>query len=277
MNVLPLFIDDWFSSQPINDMDGDEERGYFRLCCHAAKLEYAGLPNDQRLLANWSRLESQWNKQTRDKRFRSNLTSGQKILANFYEKDGRLFNKKVLERVDEFYRRRGHAQRAAQVRWEDARASDEHDPEHMPDMCPGNATRVGVGSGDLPPKEIPKVESISRRRRSSAGAYDLLSPRQKGRFDRFWAVYWRKVGRDDAATAFATRVPDDDSGEFYLGVILKAIEQQTPEMRAREPSKIPHPATWLNRGSMFDEPIQPGFVMEQSRGQKRLAMLDQVT
>lgn len=141
MNVLPLYIDDWLSSQSIDDMDAEEERGYFRLCLHAAKLELEGLPNDERLLANWSRLGPQWSKPSRDKRFRSGVTSGQKILQNFQEKDGRLFNERVLKCVEQYKARQDQAQQAAQKRWSgrDAPAMQTHMPEH----CGRNATRVG--------------------------------------------------------------------------------------------------------------------------------------
>lgn len=145
MNVLPLYIDDWLSSQAIDDMDAEEERGYFRLCLHAAKLELEGLPKDERLLSNWSRLGAQWNKPTKDKRFRSELTSGQKILRNFFEQDGRLFNQKVLVCVQQYKTRQDQAQQAAQKRWQGRDASAMR--EHMREQSGGNATRVGSENG----------------------------------------------------------------------------------------------------------------------------------
>ena len=72
-------------------------------------------------------------------------------------------------------------------------------------------------------------------------------------FDRFWAAYPKKVGKEAARTSFAkTRVKVD--------VLIDAIERQKRGAQwTRENGRyIPNPATWLNQGRWEDE-VQPAF------------------
>jgi hypothetical protein len=73
-------------------------------------------------------------------------------------------------------------------------------------------------------------------------------------FNRFWAAYPKKAGKDAARTAFAKRKPD----EALLGQMLAAIDgQKATEQWQRDGGQyIPHPATWLNQGR-FDDELQP--------------------
>lgn len=75
-----------------------------------------------------------------------------------------------------------------------------------------------------------------------------------GRFDRFWALYPNKKGKDDAKKAWQKRHPSDALTE----IILRAVEvqKQWPEWTKDAGRFIPHPATWLNRGSWDDEPAR---------------------
>lgn len=66
-------------------------------------------------------------------------------------------------------------------------------------------------------------------------------------FEQFWFAYPRKVGKKQAMKAYATAVK-----ETKAETILAAIEKQKPTWK--DPQFIPHPATWLNRGSWDDEP-----------------------
>ena len=92
-----MYVDDWLSSGRIDLMDAYEERGYFRLLLRAWKQPDCGLPTDQLTLAAWSRMGTQWFRETADKTLRTaGKTSGQKVLECFVERDGRLFNEKQL-------------------------------------------------------------------------------------------------------------------------------------------------------------------------------------
>jgi hypothetical protein len=117
MNGLLIVVNDWLSSQAIADMDATEERGFLRLSLHAARREHEGFPKDERLLANLSLLGQQWWRRTKDRKFRSELTSGGKLLKCFDEIEGRLFIPGVLHAVRVYRERCQQASRAAKKRW----------------------------------------------------------------------------------------------------------------------------------------------------------------
>lgn len=65
-------------------------------------------------------------------------------------------------------------------------------------------------------------------------------------FDTFWQAYPRKVGKAAALKAWKKHKPDIDK-------CLAALEWQKNDDQWQDKSFIPHPATWLNRGSWDDE------------------------
>jgi hypothetical protein len=70
-------------------------------------------------------------------------------------------------------------------------------------------------------------------------------------FDDFWDVYPRSVGKDKARTAFATAVK---RGANPDAIITAAASFAARCGLARQETKfIPHPTTWLNRGSWSDD------------------------
>lgn len=72
------------------------------------------------------------------------------------------------------------------------------------------------------------------------------------RFDRFWAVYPNKKGKDDARKAWRKRRPSEALTEIVLAAVTRQV--RWPEWLKDGGDFIPHPATWLNRGSWDDEP-----------------------
>lgn len=72
-------------------------------------------------------------------------------------------------------------------------------------------------------------------------------------FDRFWAAYPRKVGKEKARRAFEKLHP----GEADLQQMLAELERQRKVYHwGKENWKfIPHPATWLNQRRWEDETI----------------------
>lgn len=72
-------------------------------------------------------------------------------------------------------------------------------------------------------------------------------------FDRFWAAYPRKVGKEKARRAFEKLHP----GEADLQQMLEELERQRNAYHwGKENWKfIPHPATWLNQRRWEDETI----------------------
>jgi hypothetical protein len=68
-------------------------------------------------------------------------------------------------------------------------------------------------------------------------------------FDEFWAVYPRRIGKEDARKAYAkalkTSAPD---------VILAGARRYAREVAETEPKFIKHPGPWLRAGRWEDEP-----------------------
>ena len=84
-------------------------------------------------------------------------------------------------------------------------------------------------------------------------------------FDKFWACYPRKEGKQDAKRAFLKIKPD----EALLDTMLAAIQKQRHSDQWSEARFIPHPATWLNGRRWEDEPAQvkvsPGKTVSAAR------------
>ena len=80
-----------------------------------------------------------------------------------------------------------------------------------------------------------------------------LSPSDR-LFDKFWSVYPRHEGKQDAVKAFAKLKVDDAMLETMINAILK--QKQSDQWS--DPRFVPHPATWLNGHRWEDEPAKAG-------------------
>jgi uncharacterized protein YdaU (DUF1376 family) len=71
------------------------------------------------------------------------------------------------------------------------------------------------------------------------------------RFERFWAAYPRKVGRDAAWKEWLKRSPTNDLTDY---MIIKIAEHRASPQWLRDGGQfIPHPRTWLSQGRWQDE------------------------
>lgn len=70
------------------------------------------------------------------------------------------------------------------------------------------------------------------------------------RFEEFWGVYPRKVGKDKARTAYASATRRADENAVIVGAMRVASDPNLPEKQF-----VPHPTTWLNRGGWEDEAL----------------------
>jgi uncharacterized protein YdaU (DUF1376 family) len=132
MRAFLLYIDDWLSSPRISLMDAHEERGYFRLILHEYLQPDCGLPDDDKVLAVWSKLGPQWWLETRDKSLRQKgVTSGAKLRACFELRNGRLFNERL-------YREWLHQQEVRQTRSESGRRGAAKRWKQLPSFSDGN-------------------------------------------------------------------------------------------------------------------------------------------
>ena len=71
------------------------------------------------------------------------------------------------------------------------------------------------------------------------------------KFDEFWSIYPRKVGKRDAENAYKRALKLATSEEIFEGA----------KRYATDPNRVDqftaHPATWLNRGSWADQALPP--------------------
>lgn len=73
------------------------------------------------------------------------------------------------------------------------------------------------------------------------------------RFDEFWSLVPRKVGKDKARSAYAAAVKRAGDEQTVIdGMRRFATDPNLPEKQF-----IPHPTTWLTRGGWDDEPLPP--------------------
>lgn len=89
-------------------------------------------------------------------------------------------------------------------------------------------------------------------------------------FDKFWACYPRREGKQMAKKAFLKIKPD----EALLNTMLEAIQKQKQSAQWSDPQYIPHPTTWLNGRRWEDEMPQasaqrPGKVVSAARYEQR--------
>lgn len=110
-NAFFFYVDDWLSSSRIVLMDADEERGYLRLLLHSWKQPDCGLPADPATLAALAKIPlGKWKR-----------IHGQKILACFFERDGRIYNERLLRErqyQEDYHKNRASAGRkGAEKRW----------------------------------------------------------------------------------------------------------------------------------------------------------------
>lgn len=122
----------------------------------------------------------------------------------------------------------------------------------------GKRSRNRSGSdGEFSPNlPLPVVDLAGARSREEAMANGngirLEANGLRARFDRFWAIYPRKVGKDIAWKAFEKRKPDNELTDAMVAAVQQ--QMQSADWRKDGGQYIPHPSTWLNGGRWQDEP-----------------------
>lgn len=104
----------------------------------------------------------------------------------------------------------------------------------------------GEHVGQPPETQHSEEEPPKPRRRNPS----TLSKTQETMFNRFWAVYPRKVSIADAEKAWAKIAPNEELADTIVAAVETAKQFDT---RFRDPRYIPHPASWLNAQSWRNE------------------------
>jgi len=136
--------------------------------------------------------------------------------------DGKLMAKRVETALKEAANFSETQSKRSSKRWQKSKNRSDINGSHMPSsaMPPGDANTTTTTTTPLTPFE--------------------------NGFDKFWNSYPRKVGKEDAAKAYAKALK-----HVSLIEILEALEKQKPQWR--DPKFIPYPASWLNAGRWADE------------------------
>jgi outer membrane murein-binding lipoprotein Lpp len=94
-----------------------------------------------------------------------------------------------------------------------------------------------------------KLEEQHTAAAQAKAAAKAAAEEVNARFEEFWSLYPRKVGKIAARKAWAKAVRLAGHA-----AVIEGLRAQSAELAGREPQFCPHPATWLNRGSWADEP-----------------------
>lgn len=139
----------------------------------------------------------------------------------------------------------------------------EHDGKHygwVPAFSEHQRINGKEAQDDSPYPLPPGWEAAGKHRGSNREAQEGKGREQEGkgtdteqrtRFDRFWAAYPRKEGKDAAWREWLRRSPDDS----LLEIILSQIALQRASQQWADPQFIPHPRTWLHQGRWQDETL----------------------
>lgn len=101
------------------------------------------------------------------------------------------------------------------------------------------------------PGNFPEIPSEEKRTEQKGREQNKKGASLRERFERFWDVYPKKVGKDAAWIEFQKRNPGDDLTDEMITVIQqqRALEQ----WRKEGGQYIPNPRTWLHQGRWQDE------------------------
>ena len=161
------------------------------------------------------------------------------------------FIKVDIDRIEQKYSAKCEANRNNRQR------SSTNDNDRQRSSTIVNEPQQTVTKADETPKDkvkdkdkyIKETPLTGSKEKAGASAPDRSLDRS---FDKFWLIYPRKEGKQDARKAFAKLKPDDD----LLNTMLEAVQKQKQSDQWSDPRYIPHPATWLNGRRWEDEPVK---------------------
>ncbi len=267
--AFQFYPSDWLSSTSVALMTPAEEGGYIRLLCHEWAQSDCGLPNNDEVLAELSRLKGQWKK------------SGPKILKCFEIIGDRLYNPRLIEewQKQQVWRqkssnggklsatKRNHPSTTLQPPLENG--CQMVDEKKQPK---GNSSSSSSSSSSINPKTLnPCATEVAPPAFDQPGLIELTAPEPK--YDAAWFdrehsdwyrnAYWRRVAQKDSRKAYEKRIRllvnagsgHQEAAEFLKRFAIKdrARFEDTPDWEWR---RLLHPTTWLNGERWKDEPAE---------------------
>lgn len=140
------------------------------------------------------------------------------------------------------------AERMRRVRGKSQRRSPERSPEQEPNDQENNTSTFAARSDSPYPNPSVPTEH-STRATHARGTLD---------FDRFWAIYPRRVGKEAARKAWSKAIKGVGADKIIDGAGRYAAQR-----RGQDADFTPHPATWLNAGRWDDEPPTLAVVADE--------------
>jgi len=107
-----------------------------------------------------------------------------------------------------------------------------------------------TGSGTV----LAPVEPVGREGKGTDQEGKGTGTALRAGFDRFWARYPKKVGKDAAWRIWQRQKPGDDLTNQMIAAVDRQVQQ--PQWLKDDGQYIPNPATWLNQGRWNDEPVR---------------------
>lgn len=147
---------------------------------------------------------------------------------------------------------RNDVKRHETPRGEERREREETPPTPSPDGDAAGGPDAGQSTGRAEaavPRATTPRSSGTRQASATADAPPVAG------FERFWAVYPRRVSRGRAEKAWAKLRPDDALVDRIVQAVQKAARRD--RWKAEGLRYVPHPATWLNDRGWEDEDLQP--------------------
>lgn len=126
-------------------------------------------------------------------------------------------------------------------------------PEILRECCEETSDLFQHHSGNVSETFQTPARAGGRDRLEANGLRLKASANGSERFDEFWKLYPRKIGKDAAWRSWQRRKPDGD----LVAIILAAVtaQAQWPNWVKDDGRFIPNPATWLNQGRWQDEGV----------------------
>jgi uncharacterized protein YdaU (DUF1376 family) len=251
MDAFLFYVDDWLGSTRIALMTPAEERGYLRLLLHSAKQPDCGLPNDPALLAKLSLLGSSWKN-----------GSGRTVLACFYEKDGRLYNQRLLKVYHNHMERQDRRRKAAEKRWnpDPVLNGSCHELDSAKD---GQSTCNADEMTHMPmPMPIPTLNLTTKDSIVASGSNGHGKAFFDAEHERWYrTAYWCHKSKQASRKAFEKRVLALSKARHetveecieFLHRMAKEYRERFAETRAWAWLVDLQPATWLNGERWEDE------------------------
>lgn len=273
MDAILVYIDDVLGSTFRRGLREEEQLGYALLCLHGAKAEHEGLSRDDFALAALSELGKRWFQRPPG----STETRGARILAKFVERDGRLFNERVLAEVDKFRasaeKRREVASAGAEARWGKARGNA---PSITKRDARGNAQRkagsmLEASSKHLPSIAEPMLSTCQPKPNPKEKENNLLSASLRESFDWLEAHYPNKVSVQLALQTWLSLADRGTIADADISAIKAGLQRwKESESWAQEGGKyIPGLARWIADQRWKDDPKPSAEALANRRARQQ--------